>query len=52
MPPSSKDERERLAAIGKALRKSVHTPTDTLITEDIPLLLTKLAQVKRPPDPS
>ncbi|WP_242096982.1 hypothetical protein [Sphingomonas sp. CROZ-RG-20F-R02-07] len=48
MPPANKDQRERVAAIGKALRKGIATPTDTLITGDIPLLLTRLSQVSRP----
>ena len=42
---TDRDRRERLTALGKMLRRSVMVPTDTYITHDIPLLLTRLSQV-------
>lgn len=36
----------RLQAIGETLRSSWQTPTDTMITDDIPMLLTRLSQVQ------
>lgn len=42
---SSQQQRDRLASISKALRSTLPVPTDTYITEDIPLLLTKLSRV-------
>jgi len=42
---SDRDRRERVSALGKVLRTSVTVPTDTYITQDIPLLLTRLSQV-------
>ena len=42
---SSHQQRDRLASISKALRSTLPVPTDTYITEDIPLLLTKLSRV-------
>lgn len=45
MQAADRDRRERLAALGKALRARVAVPTDTYITQDIPLLLTRLSQV-------
>jgi hypothetical protein len=46
---SQEEDRRRLAAIGEALREGVAVPTDTYITEDIPLLLTLLSKVDRLP---
>jgi hypothetical protein len=46
---SREEDRIRLSAIGEALRRGVAVPTDTYITEDIPLLLTRLSQVGRTP---
>lgn len=41
---SSKDRaRDALIGIDNALRTSLIVPTDTMITDDIPLLLTKLS---------
>ncbi len=37
----------RLHDVGETLRSSWHTPTDTMITEDIPTLLTRLSQVPK-----
>ncbi|MBB3346131.1 hypothetical protein [Sphingomonas sp. BK069] len=45
MTATDRDRRERLTALGKMLRRSVMVPTDTYITHDIPLLLTRLSQV-------
>ena len=45
MTAADRDRRERLTALGKVLRTSVTVPTDTYITQDIPLLLTRLSQV-------
>ena len=42
---SSQQQRDRLASISNALRSTLPVPTDTYITEDIPLLLTKLSRV-------
>jgi len=42
----------RLHAVGETLRNSWQTPTDTMITDDLPTLLTLLSKVpsrrKRP----
>jgi hypothetical protein len=43
--PTAQQQRERLASVSKALRSVVPVPTDTYITEDIPLLLTKLSRI-------
>lgn len=40
---SAEQYRERLAYVGKTLHSVLPVPTDTYITEDIPLLLTKLS---------
>ncbi|MBW6525866.1 hypothetical protein KZ813_03355 [Sphingomonas sp. RHCKR7] len=45
MQAADREKRERLSALGKALRSSVTVPTDTYITQDLPLLLTRLSQV-------
>jgi len=37
----------RLHDVGERLRSSWQTPTDTMITEDIPTLLTRLSQVPK-----
>ena len=37
----------RLQDVGETLRSSWQTPTDTMITEDIPTLLTRLSQVPK-----
>jgi len=37
----------RLINVGETLRSSWQTPTDTMITDDIPTLLTKLSQVPK-----
>ena len=42
---ADRERRERVSALGKVLRTSVTVPTDTYITHDIPLLLTRLSQV-------
>ncbi len=36
--------------LGDTLRKAIAVPTDTMITLDLPLLLTKLSQVPATPD--
>jgi hypothetical protein len=43
---ASKEQRERIARVGETLRAVVDVPTDTYITGDIPLLLTRLSQVE------
>ncbi|MBI0473933.1 hypothetical protein D9601_00960 [Sphingomonas sp. MA1305] len=43
---ASKEQRERVAQVGETLRAGVDVPTDTYITGDIPLLLTRLSQVE------
>ena len=45
MTSSAKEQRDRLARVSEALNASVAVPTDTFITDDIPLLLTKLSQI-------
>lgn len=47
---SAQQYRDRCAAVGRTLRRSVPVPTDTFITEDIPLLLTKLSQIPSIPE--
>jgi len=42
---SAQEQRDRIAVVGEALQASHAVPTDTFITEDIPLLLTKLSQI-------
>ena len=37
----------QLQSVGETLRTSWQTPTDTMITDDIPTLLTKLSQVPK-----
>ncbi|MES3108398.1 hypothetical protein [Sphingomonas aurantiaca] len=37
----------RLQDVGETLRSSWQTPTDTMITDDIPTLLTHLSRVPR-----
>ncbi len=37
----------RLQDVGETLRSSWQTPTDTMITEDIPTLLTRLSQMPK-----
>jgi len=43
--PSAIAQRDRLASVGQALDAILPVPTDTYITGDIPLLLTRLSQV-------
>lgn len=45
MTSSAPQHRDRLVAVGTALQTSLPVPTDTFITEDIPLLLTRLSQI-------
>ncbi|MGP7796344.1 hypothetical protein [Sphingomonas sp. CLY1604] len=45
MTASAPHQHDRLAAVSNALRASLSVPTDTFITEDIPLLLTRLSQI-------
>ena len=45
MTSSAKEQRDRLARVSEALNAGVAVPTDTFITDDIPLLLTKLSQI-------
>ena len=40
-------EDRRLREIGETLRSSWQTPTDTMITDDLPTLLTLLSKVPR-----
>ena len=40
-----RERQEQLTAMGRTLRNSLHVPTDTYITGDIPTLLTRLGQV-------
>jgi hypothetical protein len=42
---SPEQHRERLASVSRTLQSVLPVPTDTYITEDIPLLLTKLSQI-------
>lgn len=42
---SPEQHRDRLASVSKTLQSLLPVPTDTYITEDIPLLLTKLSQI-------
>jgi hypothetical protein len=42
---SAQEKRDRLARVSEALQSSVAVPTDTFITDDIPLLLTKLSRI-------
>ncbi|WP_277983059.1 hypothetical protein [Sphingomonas faeni] len=37
----------RLQDVGETLRSSWQTPTDTMITDDIPTLLTRLSRVPK-----
>lgn len=46
---SAQQYRDRCAAVGKTLRRGVPVPTDTFITDDIPLLLTRLSQIPATP---
>ena len=39
------EQRERLAAVSEVLQNGLPVPTDTFITDDIPLLLTKLSRI-------
>ncbi len=43
--PSPEQHRERLATVRDTLQTVLPVPTDTYITEDIPLLLTKLSRI-------
>lgn len=43
--PSAEHHRERLATVSRTLQSVLPIPTDTYITADIPLLLTKLSQI-------
>ena len=45
MTSSAKEQRDRLSRVGEALQSSVAVPTDTFITDDMPLLLTKLSRI-------
>lgn len=52
MTGGKKEQRQRVALVGETLRNGVETPTDTYITGDIPLLLTRLGQIPAgPPRP-
>ncbi|GAA0677086.1 hypothetical protein GCM10009102_32110 [Sphingomonas insulae] len=42
---SPHQHRDRLASVSRTLQSVLPVPTDTYITEDIPLLLTKLSQI-------
>jgi len=42
---AAEQRRERLAVVSESLRSSIAVPTDTFITEDLPLLLTRLSQI-------
>jgi hypothetical protein len=42
---SVEQHRDKFAGIARALRAGLAVPTDTFITDDIPLLLTKLSQL-------
>jgi hypothetical protein len=42
---SAEHHRERLVTVRKTLQSVLPVPTDTYITDDIPLLLTKLSQI-------
>lgn len=43
--PSPEQHRERLATVRRTLESLHPVPTDTYITDDIPLLLTRLSQI-------
>ncbi|WP_294138422.1 hypothetical protein [Sphingomonas sp.] len=45
MTPSPEQHRERLATVRRTLESLHPVPTDTYITDDIPLLLTRLSQI-------
>lgn len=45
MTTSKISKSDALADIGTTLRESLAVPTDTMITDDIPLLLTRLAGI-------
>ena len=47
---SAQEQRDRLARVSEALQSSVTVPTDTFITDDIPLLLTKLSRIPAQPN--
>jgi hypothetical protein len=52
MTGGKQEQRRRIALVGETLRQGVETPTDTYITDDIPLLLTRLGQIPAaPPTP-
>ncbi len=42
---SAEQHRDRLATVSRTLQSVLPVPTDTYITEDIPLLLTKLSRI-------
>lgn len=44
---AKRDAGARLQDVGETLRSSWQTPTDTMITDDIPTLLTHLSRVPR-----
>ncbi|MBD8618829.1 hypothetical protein IFT67_07820 [Sphingomonas sp. CFBP 13728] len=44
---SRREAGARLHDVGETLRSTWQTPTDTMITEDIPTLLTRLSQVPK-----
>jgi len=48
---SAQQHHERFSTVGRTLRRSIPVPTDTFITDDIPLLLTKLSQIPASPEP-
>ncbi|MCP3736433.1 hypothetical protein M9979_16320 [Sphingomonas sp. RP10(2022)] len=52
MTPPEREQRERLAAVSEALQAGIAIPTDTFITDDIPLLLTRLSQIPVKREPS
>ncbi|MCU6454813.1 hypothetical protein LPN01_12065 [Sphingomonas sp. A2-49] len=45
MTRSSEQHRDRFAGVRGALQSGLAVPTDTFITDDIPLLLTRLSQL-------
>ena len=44
---AKREDGARLQDVGETLRSSWHTPTDTMITDDIPTVLTHLSRVPR-----
>lgn len=44
--------RERAGIIGDALDRCLSVPQDTYVTDDLPLLLTRLARIPAVPEPT